>query len=373
MSKGYWIARVDVADMERYKAYIEANAEPFRRFGARFLVRSGRFENPEGTSRSRNVVLEFPSYQAALDCWASQSYQRAAALRRPVSTVDLVIVEGYDGPQPGGLDDAAVRFDDGAAYEQFMGDWSRRAGSAFLEWLAPAPGARWVDVGCGNGAFTQLLVERCAPAAVQGIDPSEEQLAYARTRLAGAASFERGDAMALPCADGTFDAAVMALVIFFVPDPALGVAEMARVVRPGGSVSAYAWDITGGGFPYAALQDELAALGAPPQWPPSVDAARLDRLRELWAGAGLVDLETREITVHRTYADFDTYWQIARTGPRLQPRLAAMPAVDKDALKARLRSRLGAAPDGSITCSARANAIRGRRPESGRAPGPQAS
>lgn len=101
MPKGYWVARVDVADPEKYKAYVAANAEPFRMFGARFLVRAGNFENPEGTSRSRNVVIEFPSYQAALDCWKSPEYQAAVALRVPVSTIDLVIIEGYDGPQPG--------------------------------------------------------------------------------------------------------------------------------------------------------------------------------------------------------------------------------------------------------------------------------
>ena len=89
MAKGYWIARVDVADAEAYKAYVAANAAPLARFGARFIVRAGRFENPEGASRSRNVVVEFPSYQAAVQ------------LRLAVSTVDMVIVEGYDGPQPG--------------------------------------------------------------------------------------------------------------------------------------------------------------------------------------------------------------------------------------------------------------------------------
>ncbi len=100
--KGYWIGRVDVHDAEQYKAYIEANAEPFRQYGARFLVRAGRFEAPEGSSRSRNVVIEFPSYQAALDCWHSASYQAAIALRAPASTNDLVIIEGYEGSQPGG-------------------------------------------------------------------------------------------------------------------------------------------------------------------------------------------------------------------------------------------------------------------------------
>src|SRR5262245_19881493 len=99
-AKGYWIARVDIDDVERYKAYIEANAQPFRAFGAKFLARAGRFENPEGVCRSRNVILEFPSYQAALDCWKSPGYQSAMQHRLPVSTMDLVIIEGYEGPQP---------------------------------------------------------------------------------------------------------------------------------------------------------------------------------------------------------------------------------------------------------------------------------
>jgi uncharacterized protein (DUF1330 family) len=101
MAKGYWIARVDVTDPEVYKAYVAANAQPIAAHGGRFIVRGGPFENPEGASRSRNVVLEFPSYQAALDCWKSAGYQDAIKLRSPVSTVDLVIIEGYDGPQPG--------------------------------------------------------------------------------------------------------------------------------------------------------------------------------------------------------------------------------------------------------------------------------
>lgn len=100
MNKGYWIVRADIANQEKYKEYVAANAEALKQHGARFLVRSGQFENPEGESRSRNVVIEFPSYQAALDCWKSPSYQRAIKLRQPVSTLDMVIIEGYDGPQP---------------------------------------------------------------------------------------------------------------------------------------------------------------------------------------------------------------------------------------------------------------------------------
>jgi uncharacterized protein (DUF1330 family) len=97
MPKGYWIARVDVADAEVYKQYVVANADPLRAHGAKFLVRGGTFVNPEGGSRARNVVIEFPSYQAALDCWHSPGYQAALKIRQPVSTGDVVIVEGYDG------------------------------------------------------------------------------------------------------------------------------------------------------------------------------------------------------------------------------------------------------------------------------------
>jgi uncharacterized protein (DUF1330 family) len=100
MPKGYWIGRVDVADAEQYKRYIAANAAAFKKYGARFLVRAGQYQNPEGTSRSRNIVIEFPSYAAAMECWHSAEYQAARKIREPVSTSDLVIVEGYDGPQP---------------------------------------------------------------------------------------------------------------------------------------------------------------------------------------------------------------------------------------------------------------------------------
>jgi SAM-dependent methyltransferase len=151
-----------------------------------------------------------------------------------------------------------IRFEDGAAYERMMGSWSRLVGEVFLDWLAPRPGLRWIDVGCGSGAFTERLIERCAPAEVQAIDPSEGQLAFARQRPAArGAEFRQGDAMALPFPNGKFDAAVMALVIFFVPDPARGVAEMARVVTKGGIVATYVWDITGGGSPSEPILSEM--------------------------------------------------------------------------------------------------------------------
>lgn len=100
MPKGYWIVRVDIADPEGYKAYTTANAKPFAKYGARFIVRAGRYETVEGTSRTRNAVIEFPSYQAALDCWHSAEYQDVMKLRTSISTADVVVIEGYEGPQP---------------------------------------------------------------------------------------------------------------------------------------------------------------------------------------------------------------------------------------------------------------------------------
>src|SRR5439155_22787966 len=113
-----------------------------------------------------------------------------------------------------------IRFDDGAAYERMMGTWSRLVGEIFLDWLAPRSGLRWIDIGCGNGAFTQLVVERCAPAEVQGIDPSEPQLAFARPRPAARlAASRQGDSTPLPFPEDKLASAVPALALFFVPHP----------------------------------------------------------------------------------------------------------------------------------------------------------
>jgi SAM-dependent methyltransferase len=170
--------------------------------------------------------------------------------------------------------------------------------------------------------------------------------------------------MALPFTDNMFDTAVMPLVIFFVPDPAKGVAEMARVVCPGGTVTAYAWDMFGGGFPYEALQAEMRGMGVAVPVPPSPGASRIDAMQDLWAGAGLEAVETREITVQRTFVDFDDYWTTILGGPSVAPKLAAMAAEDLALLKARLRERLPIDAKGRITYSARANAVKGHVPNS---------
>jgi ubiquinone/menaquinone biosynthesis C-methylase UbiE len=262
------------------------------------------------------------------------------------------------------MTETQIRFDDGAAYERMMGIWSGFAGAIFIDWLKPAPGLRWIDIGCGNGAFSEALVERCAPAEVQGIDPSQGQIDYARQRPAARlAKFGIGSAMALPFPDDRFDAATMALVIFFVPDPAKGVAEMARVVRPGGIAAAYAWDILGGGFPQEPLRIELRAMGIEPTNPPSVEASRIEAMRDLWRSAGFEAVETREITVQRTFTDFEDFWATSLLGPSLGPTLAVMSAGQIDEFKERVHARLPGDTAGRITCSGRANAVRGRVPK----------
>jgi SAM-dependent methyltransferase len=261
------------------------------------------------------------------------------------------------------MTDTQIRFDDGAAYERMMGIWSGLAGAVFIDWLKAPQGWRWIDVGCGNGAFSEQLVERCAPAAVQGVDPSQGQIDFARKRPAARlAKFEIGNAMALPFADNSFDAAIMALVIFFVPDPAKGVAEMARVVRPGGTVAAYAWDVLGGGFPQEPLRAELRAMGIESLNPPSVEASRIEVMRDLWRGAGLEAVETREITVQRSFAGFEDFWETTLLGASVAPTIAAMPPPDRERLKQRLRTQLPADARGQVTLSGRANAVKGRVP-----------
>jgi hypothetical protein len=137
---------------------------------------------------------------------------------------------------------------------------------------------------------------------------------------------------------------------------------MARVVRPGGTVTAYAWDMPGGGFPYDALQVEMRGQGLMVPVPPNPEASRLDAMRDLWTGAELESVDTREITVRRTFADFDDYWTAILGAPSVGSTLAAMASENLAVLKARLRLRLPADAAGHITYSARANAVKGRVP-----------
>jgi ubiquinone/menaquinone biosynthesis C-methylase UbiE len=255
-----------------------------------------------------------------------------------------------------------IRFDDGAVYERMMGKWSGLVGNAFIDWLSPPPNLRWVDIGCGNGAFTQLLAERCAPAAIDGVDPSAGQLAFARERMATPiAQFRQGDAMALPYANGTFDAAVMALVVFFIPEPPRGIAEMARVVRPGGLAAAYVWDIVSGGGPLEAVAIQMREMGFALPRAPSAEASTPEGLRGLWVRAGFVDIDAHVVRARRTFADFEDYWSTTIAAPNLAPKLTTMTPADVSQLKSRVRQQVPVEVGGRITIEVRANAIVGRR------------
>jgi uncharacterized protein (DUF1330 family) len=100
MAKGYWVARVDVSNEEGFRPYAAANAAIFKKFGGRYVVRGGKFDGMEGSSRSRNVVIEFSDYATALACYRSPEYQANIKVRQPHCAVDLIVIEGYDGPQP---------------------------------------------------------------------------------------------------------------------------------------------------------------------------------------------------------------------------------------------------------------------------------
>jgi SAM-dependent methyltransferase len=257
---------------------------------------------------------------------------------------------------------APSQFSDGQAYERLMGRWSQVAGATFLDWLALPKGLTWLDVGCGNGAFTETLIAKNAPDKVIGIDPSEGQLAYARTRHGTKlAIFQKASAQDLPFPDNSFDAAVMPLVISFVPDPVKAVGEMKRVVRPGGTVAAYMWDVSGGGLPLEPVRAAMRSMGEDEANPPGFQASREDRMRAVWEQNGMSETETRVIRIRADYANFDDFWNTnsVPVGPS-GAAIAKLSPDKKEELKNLLRQRLPTAPDGSISYEPFANAVKGR-------------
>jgi SAM-dependent methyltransferase len=252
-------------------------------------------------------------------------------------------------------------FTDGANYERFMGRWSARVGTQFLDWLEQPAGLRWVDVGCGNGAFTEQIVTRRAPASVHALDPSEGQLEFARRRNGVTnVQFLQGDAQALPFASAAFDVAAMALVISFVPDQARGVAEMRRVVRPGGCVSAYIWDVAGGGLPVQPLMTAMQTVGIVF---PTLGETGTDHLRALWRGAGLESIETQVLRISVEFDDFDDFWVTnTASGTPIGAALARASADDRQRSRALLQESVPLGDDGRISYGAHANAIKGRVP-----------
>jgi ubiquinone/menaquinone biosynthesis C-methylase UbiE len=261
------------------------------------------------------------------------------------------------------MTETSIAFTDGKAYERMMGRWSRIVGGIFLDWLKQPANLRWLDVGCGNGAFTEEVITRCHPAAMDGIDPSAEQIAFASARTGTRmAHFQQADAQVLPFGDDSFDVATMALVIAFVPDPAKAVREMARVLRPGGCAAAYMWEIPGQ-TPLAPLHNTLRAMGLDPQQPPSSAVAQPEALRELWREAGFAAVETRSIRIPVSYENLDDFCasNIVPLGPHAK-LVANMSPETKAELRDRLHASLPIATDGSIVYEAVAHAVIGRVP-----------
>ncbi|WP_110514407.1 class I SAM-dependent methyltransferase [Herpetosiphon llansteffanensis] len=253
-----------------------------------------------------------------------------------------------------------IRFEDGASYERYMGIWSQLVAAKFLTWLAPQQGLSWLDVGCGNGAFTEMIFKQHQPSTVTGIDPAPAQIAYAHQRLDGyGATLYEADAQNVPLDDNSVNIAVMPLVIFFVPEPAKGVAEMARVVAPGGTVAAYTWDMFGGGFPYSPIQKAITEAGVTVPYPPSIEASRMEVMHELWLQAGLSNIQTEVISVTRSFVDFADYWETVLGAPSIGPQLNAMSASKQQAFQAQIRATLPLEANGQITLQAHANAIKG--------------
>jgi ubiquinone/menaquinone biosynthesis C-methylase UbiE len=254
-------------------------------------------------------------------------------------------------------------FTDGAAYERLMGRWSRRVGDVFVQWIGAPANLHWLDIGCGTGVFTEQVIRDCAPAAVTGIDPSPEQLAFAEARAGlREAEFRVGDAQDLPFANDSFDIAVMALVIHFIPDPGKAVAEMRRVLRRGGWGTAYVWDYTSAGSPTAPLAAAMKAIGLEAPTPPSPNATSLTVLKDLWRCAGFAQLEERTISIPVEFADFEEFWasMTAPVGP-VGKAVAEMTPGDRDRLRSALGERMRVSADGRIVYEARANAIKGQK------------
>ena len=255
----------------------------------------------------------------------------------------------------------------GAAYEPYVGRWSRLVAAEFLDWLAVAAGARWLDVGCGTGALSETILARAAPRDVLAVDPAEGFIAFAREGLRDPrVTFRLGDARDLPVEDGAFDAAVAGLVLNFVPEPALALSEMRRAVRPGGTVAVYVWDYAGEmqlmrrfWDAAAELDDKVVELDEGRRFP----ICRPEALLALFPEAGLADAESRAIDVPTVFRDFDDYWAPFLGGQGPAPGYCvSLGESRREALRRKLRETLPTAPDGSIHLKARAFAVRGRRP-----------
>lgn len=257
---------------------------------------------------------------------------------------------------------------DGGAYELYMGRWSRLVAGRFLDWLAVPLSSRWLDVGSGTGNLSQAVLANCGPAEVLGVEPSAGFVAQARVAVQDQrASFKIGDAGSLPVESAAYDAVISGLVLNFIPDVDGGIAEMARAVRPGGTVAAYVWDYAGKmeimrQFWDVALTLDPAAsrFDEGRREPPLCEP---EALAEHFRDAGLANVEVRSIDVKAHFVDFDDYWS-PFTGKQGSAPTYVMSLDDESSmsLKEHLRSALPVAADGSIDLIARAWAVRGKLP-----------
>lgn len=266
-------------------------------------------------------------------------------------------------PAPDTTIDPSHSFDDSAAYERFVGSWGRAAGAAFLEWIEPPSHARWLDVGCGTGLFTELILDAASPSEVTGVDQAAAQIAYARSKPAlRRADFRVSDAQALPFANGAFDLVVSALTINFIPDRRRAVSEMRRVARADGTVAGYVWDFTAERSPSGPFRLAMGELVAIPPLPGTEDST-LKRLGRLFENAELGSVATTSFDVTVSFPDFDAFW-LAQT-PSYSPVttiLASMTSAKRAGIREAVRDRVAAQADGSIVYPARANAIKARVP-----------
>jgi ubiquinone/menaquinone biosynthesis C-methylase UbiE len=256
-----------------------------------------------------------------------------------------------------------VTFDASEDYERFMGRWSRAIGERFLDWLSPPSGLRWLDLGCGTGAFTQLVLKHCSPRSVAGVDPAPAQIEHARRQTPNV-DFRVADAVALPFADEEFDIVASALVINFIPDRAKAFNEMRRVLCPGGIVAAYLWDrsATPDFSPHAPMERGLHSIGAEVLRPPTAPESTPEGAKAALERAGFSDISVTGIEATQTYRDFDDYWQ-AQTMPfaPVGKSIAALGDDGRAKLRQVMHSILPPAGDGSISYSARAIAFKARK------------
>lgn len=222
-----------------------------------------------------------------------------------------------------------------------------------------------VDVGCGTGAFTELVISSCSPASIVGVDPSAEQIEYARQLpTARLAEFKVADTLNLPFPDNSFDVVASALVINFIPDRQRAVSEMRRVAKPGSLIAGYIWDFAGGRASGGPLVKGMRATGIEPPTIPGTKNSTIEALQSLFREVGLQAVDARPIEIAPTYRDFDDFWtaQTSPVGPTGK-FIASLTEAERLRLRNSVISILPPNADGSITYSACANAIKARVPQ----------